>query len=234
MTMTRSPRCARPALALLVALALVACGDSRDGDDTSPNPAAALRINELQYLGTHNSYKMRIRDDLFALLQAFVPDIAPTLEYSHVPLTEQFDMQGIRQIELDIFYDPDGGLYANRNALPLVGEAAASGLPELDAPGHKVLHVQEIDYETTCLTFVLCLQEIRAWSDRNPYHLPITVLVEAKDGDLPVDTSALGFVVPLPFGREALDRIDVEIRSVFEDDRLILPDHVRGDAATLE
>jgi len=28
-------------------------------------------------------------------------------------------------------------------------------------PGLRVLHVQEADYETTCYTFVSCLQEIK-------------------------------------------------------------------------
>ncbi len=88
------------------------------------------------------------------LLLAFIPDIAPTLDYTHIPLQEQFDTQGIRQIELDIFDDPEGGLYANRPALALLGEDPASGIPELDEPGLKVLHVQEIDFETTCYTFV--------------------------------------------------------------------------------
>jgi len=93
--------------------------------------------------------------------------------------------------------------------------------------------VQDIDYETTCYTFVLCLQEIRAWSDAHPNHLPITVLVEAKDEAIP-DPLNLGFATPLPFGAEALDRIDAEIRSVFPAERLIVPDDVRGEFATLE
>ncbi|MEM9374190.1 MAG: Ca2+-dependent phosphoinositide-specific phospholipase C, partial [Planctomycetota bacterium] len=84
----------------------------------------------------------------------FIPDVAPTLDYSHIPLTEQFASQGIRQIELDLFYDPEGGLYANRQALTFFGEDPASGVPALSEPGLKVLHVQEIDYETSCFTFV--------------------------------------------------------------------------------
>ena len=38
----------------------------------------------------------------------------------------------------------------------------------------------------------------------------------------------------MPFDKEALDAIDAEIRSVFPDEQLILPDDVRGDAVTLE
>ena len=167
------------------------------------------------------------------LLRPLIPDVAPTLDYTHIPLQEQFETQGIRQIELDIFDDPEGGLYANRPALALLWEDPASGIPELYEPGLKVLHVQEIDFETTCYTFVTCLTEIKDWSDANPGHLPIMVLVEAKD-EVIADPVDLGFVIPLPFGADALNRIDEEIRSVFPPEQLLVPDDVRGDFATLE
>jgi hypothetical protein len=192
-----------------------------------------LRLNNLQYLGTHNSYHIQPRKELFDLLLVFDRDLILTLEYTHIPLTEQFDTQGIRQIELDIFHDPEGGLYAERQERTIFEEDPASGIPELDEPGLKVLHVQEVDYETTCYTFVSCLEEVKAWSDAHPGHLPIMVLVEAKDDEIP-DPLSLGFRIPLPFDREALDTIDAEIRSVFPDEQLILPDDVRGDAVTLE
>ncbi|WP_279246019.1 phosphatidylinositol-specific phospholipase C1-like protein [Candidatus Litorirhabdus singularis] len=190
-------------------------------------------MNNLQYLGTHNSYHIQPRADIFELLLAFIPEVAPTLAYTHIPLQEQFGQQGIRQIELDVFHDPDGSLYADHQGRTLFGEPAASGISALDEPGLKVLHVQEIDYETTCYTFVLCLQEIKTWSDANPGHLPITVLVETKDEAI-ADPLDLGFAIPLEFGPEALNQVDIEIRSVFPDSQLIVPDDVRGDFATLE
>jgi len=207
----------------------LACSENSDRPASAPD----VRMNNVQYLGTHNSYHIAPRPDVFEVLLAFVPDVAPTLAYTHVPLTEQLESLGVRQFELDVFDDPEGGLYANRNALALFDEPVASGIPELDEPGLKVIHVQEIDYRTTCFTLVSCLEEIKAWSDANPNHLPITILIEAKDESIP-DPVNLGFVVPLPFGTAALNRIDEEIRSVFPDDRLILPDHVRDGAATLE
>ena len=215
----------------VLASLLMGCNDSSDssplvlGDD--------IQMNQVQYLGSHNSYHVRAQQDLFDLLLAFIPDVAPTLDYTHVPLQEQFDAQGIRQIELDVFDDPQGKLYANRAARTLFGEPAASGIAELDEPGLKVLHVQEIDFETTCYTFVSCLTQIRTWSDDHPGHLPIMVLVEAKDEVIP-DPLSLGFVTPLPFGLDALNRIDAEIRSVFPREQLLVPDDVRGDEVTLE
>ena len=190
-------------------------------------------MNEVQYLGTHNSYHIQPPADFFALLSTFDLGLAQSLEYTHIPLQEQFDTQGIRQIELDVFHDPDGGRYANHPVRKLFEELAASGIPALDEPGLKVLHVQDIDYETTCYTFVSCLQEIKTWSDAHPNHLPITVLVEAKDDVIP-DPLDLGFVVPLEFGVDALNAIDDEIRSVFPPEQLIVPDDVRGNFMTLE
>ena len=129
-------------------------GCNNSSDFSLELPVDDIGMNEVQYLGTHNSYHIQPRADVFELLLAFIPDVAPTLEYTHVPLQEQFDTQGIRQIELDVFDDPDGVLYANHPVRTLFGEDAASGIPELDEPGLKVLHVQDIDYETTCYTFV--------------------------------------------------------------------------------
>jgi hypothetical protein len=221
-------QCARWATVACLLAGLSACDDSSDGPRQS-----FVRMNQVQYLGTHNSYHLRLREDLFQILLGFRPAVAPTLDYSHVPLTEQFEAQGVRQIELDIFYDPNGGLYADRQALILVGDDITSGIPELSEPGMKVLHVQEIDYETTCYTFVSCLLEIKAWSDANRNHLPITVLVEAKD-EAVEDPLDLDFVIPLPFDSAALDQIDEEIRSVFAETQLITPDLVRAERASLE
>jgi len=35
----------------------------------------------------------------------------------------------------------------------------------MQAPGFKVLHVQDIDFRSHCNTFKLCLTQIREWSD---------------------------------------------------------------------
>jgi hypothetical protein len=218
---------------IVLSLTLTACSDSDSNIDREAPSESMVAINQVQYLGTHNSYHMRIRDDIFQILLSFIPELAPTLDYSQVPLTEQFESQGVRHIELDVFRDPEGGLYADRHALVLFEEDIASGIPQLSEPGLKVLHVQEIDYQTSCYTFVACLKEVKAWSDSNPDHLPIMVLVEAKDEviDDPLD---LSFSIPLPIDESALDNIDSEILSVFPGAQLITPDFVRGERGSLE
>ena len=199
-------------------------------------PAAArgpldVRLNEIQVLGTHNSYHIQPAPALQSLINVFEPMLGPTLEYTHLPLPTQFASQGIRQIELDVFADPEGGFYSEPAGLTFFDPAAH--IPELDVPGLKVLHVQDVDFETTCSTFVACLGELKAWSDANPAHLPIFVLIEAKDDILP-DPAEFGFVIPLEFGPAELDAIDAEIHSVFPDEQVITPDDVRGTRATLE
>ncbi len=191
-----------------------------------------VALNQVQVLGTHNSYHVQARPAVFAAISAVSAALAQTLEYTHVPLDQQFETQGIRQIELDVFADPDGGLYSARGALLLLGDDEPSP-PELDAPGLKVLHVQDIDFESTCLTFVECLHTVKAWSDAHPRHLPLMILVEAKDDVLP-DIGGLHFAVPVPWDAAQFDALDAEIRSVFPPSQLITPDDIRGRHPTLE
>lgn len=189
-----------------------------------------VALNHVQVLGSHNSYHIEPRPALFAALLAFSP-VFSDIEYTHLPLSRQFDEQGIRQIELDVFADPMGGLYAHRAGLAVIGEDPDSGIPALSAPGFKVLHLQDIDFETTCLTFVDCLREVKAWSDAHRGHLPLMILVEAKDDILP---PILEFAIPVPIGVAEFAALDAEIRSVFPPEQLITPDDVRRGRPTLD
>jgi hypothetical protein len=216
----------------LIVAALTWVGCSSDTDPESMQDQA-IRINEIQVLGTHNSYHIQPRDSILEALAIFdSQETADSLEYTALPLKEQFD-RGVRQLELDIFADPEGGLYSTRRGLIVVGEDPESGVPELDQPGLKVLHVQEIDFETHCFTFEACLSTLKDWSDDNPQHVPITVMIEAKEEVIP-DPLDLGFTIPLEFGPEEVADIDREILAVFPPERLITPDEVRGTHDTLE
>jgi hypothetical protein len=225
-------------IVLLVAAA--SCSATTDSAEPAGTPATTsrrlareLRLNDIQVLGSHNSYHVAPAPELAALLNSYLPGLTTAWEYTHAPLTEQFAAAGVRQIELDVFADPDGGRYAGRKLNPLLGKPEAVADDAYSKPGFKVFHVQEIDFGTTCVLFVDCLRSVKEWSDANPGHVPIMVLVEAKDTPVP-DPLNLGFVQPLPIDAAQLDAIDQEIRSVFAEDDLITPDLVRGDAATLE
>ena len=77
---------------------------------------SCVRMNEIQVIGSHNSYHVQPKQDLFSVL-LMISELFLAWEYTHPPLDEQFETRGIRQIELDVFADPDGGKYASRAAL---------------------------------------------------------------------------------------------------------------------
>lgn len=198
------------------------------------SPSASLRLNDLQVLGSHNSYKAAIDASLMQILRHRRLETARALDYAHPPLREQLEY-GLRSLELDVFHDPEGGRYADPHGPELV---EAQGLPpgppydpngRMETPGFKVLHVQGLDFRSNCLTFRRCLETVRAWSEAHPRHLPVIITLNAKDDSI----GRPGFVEPLPFDSTAFAALDAEVRSVFGPDQLITPDDVRGTAPTL-
>lgn len=219
-------------VAALAALTVLVAG-CRTGPGGPGGPGGGqgpqVRLNEIQVLASHNSYHVEPEPTLLDALKAFLGQAAEGFEYTHRPLSEQFDA-GVRQIELDVFVDsPTGGHYAQPALVPALGLAPPD--PALATPGLKVLHVQEVDYRSTCPTFVGCLTQVRDWSDAHPGHIPITIQIEAKDGTIP--DPGFGFVTPLPWTAAAFGTLEAEIGSVFGSDRVLSPADVRGRAATL-
>lgn len=196
--------------------------------------AEEVRLNQVQVIGTHNSYHIAPHPNVLNLIAAGGKGRAEGLDYTHRPLPEQFSELGIRQIELDIFADPEGGRFAEPSARKVLKGLGKDPGPDPDQggklrrPGLKVLHVQDIDYRTTASTFVEALTQVRDWSRAHPRHVPILVLVEAKDGAIPALPTR-----PVPFGKAELDGIDAEILSVFGHSEILTPDDVRGTSATL-
>lgn len=191
----------------------------------------ALSLIDMQTIGSHNSYKIAIPENELKLIAMTSPDAARGLDYGHIPIEDQLDL-GMRQLEIDVARDPDGGLYADP-ALPkmFAGQEGAVAIDTtgLDQPGYKVLHVQDIDARTHCKTFVACLETVNAWSLDNPDHVPILILVNLKSGAIDIP----GTVEAPAFTSESFDVLDAELRSVLSPDRLITPDDVRGAAGTL-
>jgi hypothetical protein len=212
---------------VILALTLFGCGDD-DGLGGGAYPLDdTLRLNQIQVLGSHNSYHIQPQGRLGRALPL------EEWQYTHLPLDQQFATQGIRQIELDIFADPDGGMYAHPLGAQRVGDPF--DVPELLEPGLKVLHVQDLDFQSTCWTFVDCLTTLKTWSDANPGHVPIMVLIEAKDDVIDLQLPGLPpLTVPVLFDNAQVDVIDEEILSVFPSEQIITPDDVRGEHATLE
>ena len=215
--------------------ALAACSDDGEGataSSTTSTSAArppAPGLHEIQVLAAHNAYHIEPEAPLAAAITQALPELTPTIEYTHPTLTEQLDL-GLRSFELDIFEDPDGGRYATPAAVELLGLDPID--PVMLEPGLKVFHIQEVDYRSTCLTFEACLLELRTWSDANPEHLPIVVHLEAKDGVIP-DPLELDFVQPPPVSEDTFVTIEEEVRAVLADDDLLMVAEVQGESDTL-
>jgi hypothetical protein len=88
-------------------------------------------LNAVQVRGTHNSYQ-------------------PPLP----PLERQLD-DGIRQLELDVWAQPDGRL--------------------------AVFHSDK-DRRSTCPTLDVCLAPVRSWLESHPKAVPVYLIVEDKEG----------------------------------------------------
>jgi hypothetical protein len=195
-----------------------------------------VNLNQIQVIGTHNSYHAGMAPSEAALLERKNPKLYQALEYRHRPLDEQLN-GGVRQIELDIYADSEGGRYAHPLGLDAV---AAAGLPKdpdfdpaglMNEPGFKVMHVQELDFRSTCQPFIACLKIVRSWSRAHRDHVPVFILIETKQSDLPPQYHARS---PEKFTPATFDALDAEIRSVFKPGEMIAPDQVRGKYSSLE
>jgi Phosphoinositide phospholipase C, Ca2+-dependent len=194
-----------------------------------------VRLNQIQVIGSHNSYHAGFAASERKYMEMKNPKALRSLDYHHAPLADQLS-GGVRQVEIDVFADPEGGRFAHP---AIVQSVAASGLPvdpdfdpqhEMDKPGFKVMHIQDLDERSTCHTFVTCLKDVRTWSRQHPGHLPIFILVETKE-DTPREMQKA--VKALPFTSATFDALDAEILSVFKPEEIIMPDEVRGNAPTL-
>lgn len=198
----------------------------------SAGAATPRAMNDIQVVGSHNSFKARIPVAVMARIRAADPRSADGLDYYHLPLAQQLD-RGVRQIELDIFADPEGGRYAapkGEDWARAAGETTGFDRAAMLKPGFKVFHIPDVDYLSTCVTLVRCLGEIDRWSRAHPRHLPIMITINAAD----TSPDRPGIATPLPLDDKALlDALDGEIRSVLPGRRLITPDEVRGQAPTL-
>ncbi len=210
-------------------------------------PTDSLKLNQIQIIASHNSYHRHTDDTVFNfLVRANALGILPSsydpvgIDYYHLPLEQQFDDYGVRGIELDIYYDPNGGQFHNREGLHMIGLDGESHIEELNEPGFKIIHIPDFDYNTNYYTFKSALKTVYNWSIAHPNHLPIFINVETKQ-DVPADNSSLAglgfpFTQAVHYDATACDKMDEEIKSVFGEnlDKVITPDKVRGSYARLD
>ncbi len=136
------------------ALVVVACGAARGAEPG----LADLHFNQVQVVGTHNSYHLRPDAKLLKTMIAVRRD-AREWDYSRETLDRQLD-HGVRSFELDL---------------------------HLAGTEWQVMHVPTFDAGTTVRTFADALGVIGDWSRAHPRHVPISVLLELKEEGFALD-----------------------------------------------
>ncbi len=190
-----------------------------------------IKLTQLQYIGSHNSYKKALDDRLMTWLKIFDSAVAESLDYAHSPIETQLDL-GLRLFEIDLFYDPEGDRYHTPlgNQWPF---AESSRPMHFTDNGHdsafKVMHVQDIDFQTHCPTLKDCLRIFSTFSEENPDHLPIILTLNLKSDiiDLP------GFTEPKPFDGEAFLALATEFVEALGQARIFTPAELQGSLPTL-
>lgn len=164
--------------------------------DLNAELESGIKFNEMSFIATHNSYQSAATDatktlyrNLSVLTFGILPDNKS--DFASETITDQLN-NGIRSLEIDIeVFDRDGEI------------------------SFTCMHSPHIDMATTCYDFELAMKEISLWSDNNPNHLPITIIIEPKSAFIPLEN-----MKKLNFGYT--DEFDALLRKSFGN-RLFTP-----------
>ena len=200
--------------------------------DVERDELSLYRLNQLQYIVTHNAYHIApvadidefVRANGLALPSGWGPEeLMDALAYTRQPISIQL-ARGIRGFELDVYFDPYGGQFAKPGLMQSVG----TPIEQWHVPGFKTFHTPDYDQRTTCIRFIACLQMIHDWSSQNAAHLPIVVMVEAKEKAHEPIVATYQSTPVLTFQNNAWHELEEDIRLVFDSDELVLPESIRG------
>ena len=112
---------------------------------------------------------------------------------------------GLLNLEIDVYADPKGGKYSKPRGLEIVKEQPPFDPQNLmKQPGFKVFHIPDIDFRSNCLTLKMCLQELKAWSEKHLDHYPVFITMNAKDEGIKRE----GFTIPQKFMPSTFDSLD--------------------------
>jgi hypothetical protein len=206
----------------------------RDAKSAGPECARAwfdthLRLNDIQTAGTAESYKLRPSPSLLTLIGLGSKTDALQLDFGEPPIDRQLDL-GARSLTFDFAFDPEGGVYEHPSGALMAGQFLEDNfIATMSKPGFKVIHILDIDFNSSCLTLDACLRSVASWSRKNPDHLPLVVLLKTNDDRTPMP----GATKPVKFDAGAFDGLDAQIRSVFGASDMITPDMVQGRFHTL-
>jgi hypothetical protein len=213
-------------------LASCAAGPERSAAAAAESSLAGARLDQVQFIGSHNSFKQAPQPELLEMLRPFYSG-ADGIDYSHLSLTDQLNL-GLRNLELDVYFDPEGGRYRDPMGERMLRQKNVEPWPRGDAaalltPGFKVLHDADFDFRTCHIAFEGCLAELARWSDAHAGHTPIVLTMNTKQGGRVVP----GAASPAEFTVDALKLLNATVIAGLGRERLLTPDDVRGNEATL-
>lgn len=246
------------AMALSMALSMAAMV-------THANPQSKddLKINQIQVLGTHNSYSQGVDPQIMAMADGIIGprmsqmalkmtpaarahykeyhpnevSMTEALNYRYGTLTDQLNA-GMRSLELDLNRDPEGGRFLHPAAYEA---AAAKGIAQAQLLPHDKAGLDQPG---------LKVMHIVDFDVRSSCNLFTACLAELRRwSDAHPDHEPVfilleaksdqvpifpGSKPPLPFTKEAFDEMDADLFKTIGRDRIITPDLLRGTYPTLE
>lgn len=232
--------------ALLVGATTAVSGSDRENAPEVDGAVSSLRFDQLQYIGTHNSYHLapwpEVAGEALRVGYAESADWPATrlfaaLDYTHPDLSMQLAM-GLRQFELDVHYDPIGGKFRDGGHIEALRRLAPQRMAQLDPddrlrqPGFKVFH-GGLDMRSHCLLLRDCLTTLRRWSEAHPRHFPIILHFEVKDGTKPALDASYTPTTEEPFEVEQWTALEQEIIEVLGAERIVTPTEVIGEHRNL-
>ncbi len=185
----------------------VPCDEQKLADfDIEKAFSEGVKLNEIVVMGTHNSYQLLGTLPKRGLMKTFQIISFGLVENKAVfemdTFTEQLE-QGIRNLEIDIeTVDDEGDI------------------------SFIVTHSAIIDNVSSAYNLAKGLEEIAMWSDNNPGHLPIYLLIEPKDDVLSINNMK-------NFSLEYAMEFDKVLRQVLGD-RLLTPAQAMGEYESFE
>lgn len=222
--------------------------------------ADTILLNQIQILGTHNSYSKPIDSSILKLTSTIIEPLRAKhiesmpaemkkkymenhpnlvtfeegLSYSHPDFQTQLK-HGIRSFEIDVYLDTLGGLFSQPAVIDVLKQKGVDNLLPFDTtglskPGLKVLHIPDVDYRSHYTTFQASLNALSDWSKQHPNHAPILVFIEAKSSGMPIFENSTKVI---PFDEQGFNELDSEIIQAIPKEKIITPDEVRADFTTL-
>ena len=116
-------------LALLTAGGTLQAADPVDATPPPAGPPQPLRINQLQLVGTHNSYHIAPDDFAMGMIASLAPAEARSIDCTQRMLVEQLAELDVRHFELDLYLDPEGTLFREPLVVKLARATNAASPP---------------------------------------------------------------------------------------------------------